>query len=150
MFESRDRRLSQEEASNWQILTFVAVAFAEFVDLAGSIDDLLFTGKERVTFRAYIYTHSIIAIGRLGYEGISTTAAYVNLLVLWVNAGFHCLIIYPVGFSIVGFSVELADHTEPSGATQVQPWYTSSGPIRRTSRSTYLRHSFIRFLMIEP
>jgi len=140
VFDSRDRRLSHEEPSNWQALTFVAVAFAEFVDLAGGIDDLLFTRKEWVTFRAYVYTHSIITIGRLGYERISTTAGYVNVLVSRVNASFHSLIIYPGGFSIVGFCVELADNTEPSSPTQVKPWYTP--------RSTVLRHSFIRFLMI--
>ncbi len=44
------------------MLAFIAVTFTEFIYLAGSIYDLLFTSEKWMALRAHIYTHSIIAI----------------------------------------------------------------------------------------
>ena len=43
-------------------LAFVAVALTEFIYLAGSIDNLLFTCEEWMALRAHINAHGIIAI----------------------------------------------------------------------------------------
>ena len=70
-------------------LTFLAVAFAEFIDLSCGINNFLFTCKERVTLRTNIYTHCVVSICRTSSEGIPTATGYINLLVFWMNIRFH-------------------------------------------------------------
>jgi len=90
------------------VLAFVAVTFAEFINLTGSIHNLLFTRKEWMALRAYIDTHSIIAICGACNKGIPTAAGYVNFLVIWMYVCFHD----------DSFSVEPADHTQHYTPTQ--------------------------------
>ncbi len=80
-------------------LAFVAVTFAEFIYLTGSIYNFLLTRKEWVALRAYIETQGIIAICGTCNECIPATAGNVNVLVIWMYVCFHDLI-YSVWVSL--------------------------------------------------
>ncbi len=64
------------------------VLFAEFVDAAAGIHDLLLAGVKRMAVRTN-FDLQILPDGRAGLELVSAGTSDRDLFVLWVNAGFH-------------------------------------------------------------
>lgn len=67
---------------------FLAVAFIESIHASGSINQLLFTGKERVASRAN-FDVQVAFLGRAGLECLAASAANSYIDVFWVNSWFH-------------------------------------------------------------
>ena len=68
-----------------------SVALAEFVDATRRIHDLLFAGVERMAHRAD-FDMQRLTDRRTRGEGIPATASHLDFSVLWVYAGFHCIL----------------------------------------------------------
>ena len=67
---------------------FLAIAFVEAIDAPGSIDELLFTGEERVASRAN-FDVQVALLGRAGLECLAASAGNSYIDVFWVNSWFH-------------------------------------------------------------
>ena len=64
------------------------VLAAKFIDAPGRINDLLFAGIERMTYRADIDVQ-LIRQCRLRLKFVATATNNLNLVVLRMNVGFH-------------------------------------------------------------
>jgi hypothetical protein len=67
---------------------FLAIALVEAIDASRRVDQLLFTGKERVASRANLDVQ-IVFLGRAGLEGFAASAGNCYFDVFWVNSWFH-------------------------------------------------------------
>ena len=85
----------QSEAATAGQLTFfararsfgAAVAFGEFLNPTGGVDEFLFAGEKRMAGRAN--TDSNVAPGRAGVVNRTARANHIGLVIFWVNACFH-------------------------------------------------------------
>src|SRR3569623_1476884 len=66
-----------------------AVTLAEFLDAAGSVDDLLQTGIERMAGRADFDVQLVLALRGAGDERAAAGAGDGDFFVIGVNAGYH-------------------------------------------------------------
>ena len=71
------------------MVLLAAVATTEFIDLAGGIDNFLFTRVERMALSADVNMHGIATIRRAGLEAIATATSDGHLFIFWMNLGFH-------------------------------------------------------------
>jgi hypothetical protein len=67
---------------------FFAVTFIKAIDAACGVDQLLFSGKERVTGRTDFDVQIAFASGA-GFEGLATRAGNIYLVIVWVYSWFH-------------------------------------------------------------
>ena len=67
---------------------FLAVALVETIHASGGIDQLLFTGEERVASRAN-FDVQVALLGRAGLECLAASAGNSYIDVFWVNSWFH-------------------------------------------------------------
>ena len=72
---------------------FFAVALVEAIDASCRIDQLLFSGKERVTRRTN-FDVQVTFLGGASLERLATRAADRNLNVFWMNSWFHFVTLY--------------------------------------------------------
>jgi hypothetical protein len=71
----------------------LAIALVEAIDASGGIDQLLFSGKERVAGRAN-FDVQIALFGGAGLEGLAASAGNGDIDVFWVNSWFHLITLY--------------------------------------------------------
>jgi hypothetical protein len=69
----------------------LAVFLAEFVDSAGSVNNLLGAGIERVALRTYFNVEHGFCNHGLGLEAVATAASNGEFFVIRVNICFHFL-----------------------------------------------------------
>ena len=112
-------------------LAFFTVTFTEFIYLTSGINNLLFACEKRVALGTDINTHCITTVGRTCGKGVATATCHGHFLVVWMDTWFH-----DQSVNLRCFSLELADHTQPSNPTQADYLGYS------------LQHSFIRLLTI--
>ena len=67
---------------------FLAIALVEAIDASRGIDQLLFTGEERVASRAN-FDVQVALLGRAGLECLAASAGNSYIDVFWVNSWFH-------------------------------------------------------------
>jgi len=72
---------------------FLAIALVEAIDASGGIDQLLFTGEERVASRAN-FDVQVALLGRAGRECLAASAGNSYIDVFWVNSWFHLVTFY--------------------------------------------------------
>ena len=72
---------------------FLAVALVETIDASGGIDQLLFTGEERMASRAN-FDVQVALLGRAGLECLAASAGNSYIDVFWVNSWFHLVTFY--------------------------------------------------------
>ena len=67
-----------------------AVFLTEFLDAAGSVNNLLLARIEGVTLRTHFDAHVLAGRGA-GLELIAATARYVDFSIVWMNFGLHAV-----------------------------------------------------------
>lgn len=72
-----------------EVLLTATKTLIEFLDLSGTIQNLLFACVERMALRAYFDMHLIFTVGRAGFKGIATATGYINFCVCRVGICFH-------------------------------------------------------------
>src|SRR4029453_10561154 len=72
---------------------FLAIAFFEAIDASCRIDQLLFTGKERVAGRTN-FDVQITLLGGASFERLAPRAGNCDFAVFWVNSWFHFIALY--------------------------------------------------------
>lgn len=65
------------------------VLATEFIDAAGGVDDFLLAGIERMAGRTDIDADRVRFQGRTGLKRITAAARYGEVLVSWMDIGFH-------------------------------------------------------------
>ena len=71
-------------------LRFITKTFVEFINLTGSIKNLLFTSIKWVAFRTDVNSHHIaFAVCRASCKRIAAAAFNIYIVVLWVYISFH-------------------------------------------------------------
>ena len=70
---------------------FLAIALVETIYASGGIDQLLFTGEERVASRAN-FDVQVALLGRAGLECLAASAGNSYIDVFWVNSWFHLIL----------------------------------------------------------
>jgi hypothetical protein len=66
------------------------VTLSESLNPAGSVDQLLFTGEERVAGRTDLGIY--FRLGRTGFKSVAAKALDRNINIFWVNSFSHSLI----------------------------------------------------------
>jgi hypothetical protein len=72
---------------------FLAIALVEAIDASCGVDELLFSGKERVAGGAD-FDVQIALLGRARLESLAASARYCDIDVFWMNSWFHLITLY--------------------------------------------------------
>ena len=72
---------------------FLAVTLVETIYASGGIDQLLFTGEERMASRAN-FDVQVTFLGGASLEGLAARATDRNFNVFWMNSWFHFVTLY--------------------------------------------------------
>jgi hypothetical protein len=70
----------------------VAKTPAEFIDLSGGVENLLFASKERVTLSAHLDVELIAAIGGARLETVAAATGHSHFVIIGMYANLHWIV----------------------------------------------------------
>jgi len=69
--------------------TRTGISLVELVNTTCGVNDFLFSGKKRMTFRANVYFHNVTVLGRSAHKFIAARALEFGWVIIRMDFVFH-------------------------------------------------------------